>query len=831
MATAVSDLSVLLTSDVSGLNAGLSRGAGSLRSFTSGVDRVGGSIGSMESAAGRAGNGIASFTASAAVGLAKMAGAAVLAGGAMASLALAKGFNLAAQFETAGVQLTALTGSATRASSVLAGLRAFAERSPFEFPELLDASKRLLAVGVNAGQVVPFLRELGDVAAGVGAPVGEVADQFVRVAAEGQISGRQLREFGRQGIPVMQALAARFRTSADGVRAMAESGRIGLADLKGAFDTLTGPTGRFGGIVEAQSRTMGGAFHTLLGTVEDTAADVAEALSRAFRIPAGLAGLNGAVARFGPAIVGGIVAAVQRFTGQVLAGAKVVLPVVLAAAKGIAAGIGAVAGFVAQHGAAIKTVLVGVGGTLATLALPAAISAIGAAGVGVIGTVGTLAAILATPIGIAAALGGGLLALADHFGYVDRAMKLAAASITWTGAQWKAAIHDLSSYTATVLSNLAGNITGFFGHIPELLSGQMKFGDLWKPLADGFASTLAGVTATAAASSKKVADALGGATADLKVQPFLDPSAMTLGITPEIKRPSALLRGSAESQAARYARPAVTVAGAGPAPLTPAGSAASAAARLPAATVASPAVPPSPAAARARLTPLPTDRTTPPARHGTPIAGLARGSSADPVGDYLRANPSAVVDRSKPPAHATVAYGAAGRAELSDATARGDGTYAVRSASTGLSAVVDQSALDRIRRNTLRGHANDPASLNSLRGAYAATAGIDELARSAARATNGLRVNTGFGELNVGGAVNRVSDTAYGAFMSSAARLHAQQFPALPTANVSGVAAAQQQSPPDPKRDEDARQANDLARRIEYNTRPLQTNAVQTVSF
>jgi len=62
-----------------------------------------------------------------------------------------------------------MLGDAQRAEVFLSQLADFARDTPFEFPELLEASKRMLAYGFAAEEILPTLRAVGDASAGLGA--------------------------------------------------------------------------------------------------------------------------------------------------------------------------------------------------------------------------------------------------------------------------------------------------------------------------------------------------------------------------------------------------------------------------------------------------------------------------------------------------------------------------------------------------------------------------------------------------------------------------------------------------------------------------------------
>jgi hypothetical protein len=104
----------------------------------------------------------------------KASTASALAGGAAAAGAGIKAVTAAADFEQTKVAFTTLIGDAAKAEATLGKLRELGAQTPFEFPELADAGRKLIAFGESADTVPETLRRIGDVSAGVQAPVGEL---------------------------------------------------------------------------------------------------------------------------------------------------------------------------------------------------------------------------------------------------------------------------------------------------------------------------------------------------------------------------------------------------------------------------------------------------------------------------------------------------------------------------------------------------------------------------------------------------------------------------------------------------------------------------------
>jgi phage tail tape-measure protein len=91
----------------------------------------------------------------------------------------------AAQLEQQKVAFTTLLKSAQKADDFLRKLQSFAAATPFQFDELVDASKKMLAFGFAADDVLPTLRKVGDAAAGLGLG-GDGIDRIVRALGQMQ---------------------------------------------------------------------------------------------------------------------------------------------------------------------------------------------------------------------------------------------------------------------------------------------------------------------------------------------------------------------------------------------------------------------------------------------------------------------------------------------------------------------------------------------------------------------------------------------------------------------------------------------------------------------
>lgn len=193
--------------------------------------------------------------------------------GMVAGLAGATGvgglLKLAADAETLAMQFKVLTGSAKTAATLMSQIQQFAAATPFESVEIAGAARQLLAFGSGAGQVVDELRMLGDIAAGVGVPLGDIAEIYGKARVQGRLFAEDINQLTGRGIPIIGALAKQFGVADSEVRGLVESGRIGFPEMQAALSSMVQPGGQFSGMMEQLSTTTAGKFSTFLDNVKE----------------------------------------------------------------------------------------------------------------------------------------------------------------------------------------------------------------------------------------------------------------------------------------------------------------------------------------------------------------------------------------------------------------------------------------------------------------------------------------------------------------------------------------------------------------------------------
>ena len=198
----------------------------------------------------------------------------------------------AAQMEQTEKAFTTLLKSADLAKDFLTELERFAAATPFELPGLLNASKRLLAFGFSAQQVIPILTAIGDSAAALGMGedgINRLTTAIGQIQAKAKVSAEEMNQINETGIPAWQLLADTIGTSIPEAMDMASKGMIDGAT--GVQAILTGMNKQFGGMMAEQSQTINGMLSNIQDSIGQLSTVVGKEITEAFN-------LKGAAAEF-----------------------------------------------------------------------------------------------------------------------------------------------------------------------------------------------------------------------------------------------------------------------------------------------------------------------------------------------------------------------------------------------------------------------------------------------------------------------------------------------------------------------------------------------------
>lgn len=189
------------------------------------------------------------------------------------------GLSVASNFEDASTTLTTLYGDVDTAKAKFQDLSAFAAQTPFEFPELLDATVKLKAYGIEAGD---YLKILGDTASGMGKSLNDTVEALAD-AQTGEFE--RLKEFGIKALEITKKNAEQLGVSAEqaGQTALTYTDKYGKQQVavvdrnnrEMITSTITGIWNeKYAGAMEQRSKTMSGMLSTLKDNMSMALADL-----------------------------------------------------------------------------------------------------------------------------------------------------------------------------------------------------------------------------------------------------------------------------------------------------------------------------------------------------------------------------------------------------------------------------------------------------------------------------------------------------------------------------------------------------------------------------
>ena len=102
---------------------------------------------------------------------------------------------------------TPLLGGAEQAKAALKDLSGFAAATPFEMPDLAQASQTMLSFGEDSKSLMPDLKMLGDISQGNSAKLSGLALVFGQVQSNGHLMGQDLLQMINQGFNPLQVIS------------------------------------------------------------------------------------------------------------------------------------------------------------------------------------------------------------------------------------------------------------------------------------------------------------------------------------------------------------------------------------------------------------------------------------------------------------------------------------------------------------------------------------------------------------------------------------------------------------------------------------------------
>ena len=167
------------------------------------------------------------------------------------------------QFQQLEISFGTMLKSKEKANALMAQMTDLAAKTPFGLQEISEGAKRLLAFQVPAEEVTETLRRMGDVASGLGVPMGQLIHVYGQVKAQGKLMTNDLYQFMNAGIPIIAELSKVVGKSETEIKDMVSAGKIGFTEIQAVIKNMTNEGGLFYNLMAEQSKSLGGQISNL----------------------------------------------------------------------------------------------------------------------------------------------------------------------------------------------------------------------------------------------------------------------------------------------------------------------------------------------------------------------------------------------------------------------------------------------------------------------------------------------------------------------------------------------------------------------------------------
>lgn len=182
------------------------------------------------------------------------------------------------QFQQTEMAFKTMLQSEEKADALMKQMIRTAAITPFGVEDVTEGAKQLLAFNVAAEDVNKTLIGLGDVAAGMGLNLKDLVMLYGTTIAKGKMDTMDLYQFLNRGIPIADEIAKVMGLDVTNaikeVQKQIKAGKVTSDIFIQAMQSMTAEGSKFGGLMEAQSKTITGQISNIEDAIEQMLNDL-----------------------------------------------------------------------------------------------------------------------------------------------------------------------------------------------------------------------------------------------------------------------------------------------------------------------------------------------------------------------------------------------------------------------------------------------------------------------------------------------------------------------------------------------------------------------------
>ena len=162
---------------------------------------------------------------------------------------------------------TVMTGSAEKASETVQKLADIGATTPFDMPQLADATSLLMNFGFSADDAVDSMMMLGDISQGNADKLDTIARAYGKMNSAQKVSLENINMMIDAGFNPLQEISEKTGESMQSLYDRISKGKVSVDEITESMKRSTSEGGKYFQSMDAQSQTLDGRLSTLSDTV------------------------------------------------------------------------------------------------------------------------------------------------------------------------------------------------------------------------------------------------------------------------------------------------------------------------------------------------------------------------------------------------------------------------------------------------------------------------------------------------------------------------------------------------------------------------------------
>lgn len=191
-------------------------------------------------------------------------------------------FQTRSEIQSLETSFNNLLGSESKAKAMFSQIREYAVHTPMMLNDLASSAQMMLSFNIPEGDVMTYLKAIGDISMGDAQKFQSLSLAFSQASSTGKLMGQDLMQMINAGFNPLATMSERTGKSISELKDEMSAGTISAKMMQQAFIDATSEGGKYYGMLESQSQTLGGAMSNLQGAMDDMFNSIGEEMEGIF---------------------------------------------------------------------------------------------------------------------------------------------------------------------------------------------------------------------------------------------------------------------------------------------------------------------------------------------------------------------------------------------------------------------------------------------------------------------------------------------------------------------------------------------------------------------